>query len=97
MAKEDIAFPSLVTAHVASALYLDWWRIDPNLSYLESCWAGSGHSPYRRMGALGITYCTQGNFQPVLHFHIGFMSQLLHVFSFHKIKKRSFGHAYCSH
>ena len=44
-AKEVIAFPSLVTAHVTSALYLDWWRIDPNLSYVESCWAGSGHSP----------------------------------------------------
>lgn len=70
LVKEDIVFLSLITAHVASALYLFGGDYDLIGTILNPVWVGSGHSPYRRMGHLGTTQCTLGSFQTVSHFFI---------------------------
>lgn len=70
LAKEDIVFPSLIAAHVASALCLFGGDYDLIGTILNPVWVGSGRSPYRRMGHLGTTQCTLGSFQTVSHFFI---------------------------
>lgn len=54
LAKEDTVFPSLITAHVASALHLFGGDYDLIVTILNPVWVGSGHS-YRRMGHSGTT------------------------------------------